>query len=72
MLQEPHRRRFLDQLATYSERDLGERTVSRPSRGYVRPFGDFLLRIAYHEAVHAGQLLRDLRIAGCQRPDIWD
>jgi hypothetical protein len=69
---EPHRRRFLEQVATYSEQDLGERTVSRPSRGYVRTFGDFLQRIAYHEAVHTGQLLRDLRIAGCPRPDVWD
>jgi hypothetical protein len=68
----PFRQSFLDLVASFSERDLVERTVSRPSRGYVRSFGDFLLRIAYHEAVHTGQLLRDLRRAGCPRPDLWD
>ena len=68
----PYRQAFLDLVAGFSERDLAERTVSRPSRGYVRTFGDFLLRIAYHEAVHTGQLLRDLRHAGCPRPNIWD
>lgn len=68
----PFRRELLDLVASFSERDLVERTVNRPSRGYVRTFGDFCLRIAYHEAVHTGQLLRDLRIAGCNRPDVWD
>jgi hypothetical protein len=68
----PFRRAFLELVANFSERDLKERTVNRPSRGYERTFGDFLLRIAYHEAVHTGQLLRDLRRAGDARPNIWD
>jgi len=32
----------------------------------------FLDQVAYHEAVHTGQLLRQLRIARCPRPDVWD
>ena len=69
---EPHRRAFFELLASYSARDLAERRVTRASRGYSRTFGDFLLRMAYHEAVHLGQLLRDLRAAGVDRPPIWD
>jgi len=30
-----------------------------------------LLRIAYHEAVHTGQLLSYLRTLGLERPMIW-
>ena len=34
--------------------------------------GDFLLRAAYHEAVHAGQMLDYLRTMGVARPSVWD
>jgi hypothetical protein len=30
------------------------------------------LRMAYHEAVHTGQLLAYLRAMGIPRPNIWD
>lgn len=30
------------------------------------------MRIAYHEAVHTGQLLNYMRNMGVERPDIWD
>lgn len=40
--------------------------------GYIRSLGDMLLRIAYHESVHAGQLLDYMRTMGIERPDIWD
>ena len=46
--------------------------VDRSDKGYVRPVGDFILRMAYHEAVHAGQLLAYLRAMGVPRPNIWD
>jgi uncharacterized damage-inducible protein DinB len=47
-------------------------TVDRSDKGYVRPVGDFILRMAYHEAVHTGQLLAYLRAMNAPRPSIWD
>lgn len=46
--------------------------VDRSDKGYVRPVGDFILRMGYHEAVHTGQLLTYLRAMGVPRPNIWD
>jgi hypothetical protein len=46
--------------------------VDRSDVGYIRTFGDFILRIGYHEAVHAGQLLGYLRMMNAPRPVIWD
>ena len=46
--------------------------IDRSDIGYTRQMGDFVLRIAYHEAVHAGQLLQSMRTADITRPDIWD
>lgn len=40
--------------------------------GYIRDLGDMLLRIAYHESVHTGQLLDYLRTAGVPRINVWD
>ncbi|MED2149537.1 DinB family protein, partial [Bacillus thuringiensis] len=40
--------------------------------GYTRNLGDMLMRMAYHEAVHTGQLLRDMRALGLKRPHLWD
>ncbi len=40
--------------------------------GYIRELGDMLLRVAYHESVHTGQLLDYLRTAKVKRPIIWD
>jgi uncharacterized damage-inducible protein DinB len=34
--------------------------------------GKYLLKAAYHEAVHTGQFLAYLRILGVHRPAIWD
>jgi uncharacterized damage-inducible protein DinB len=49
-----------------------DRQIDRSDVGYIRPLGDFLLRVAYHEAVHTGQLLQVMRGAGIERPDVWD
>ena len=38
----------------------------------VRTIGDFVLRMAYHELVHTGQLLSYLRRMNVPRPEIWD
>jgi len=66
----PYRTSFLAMIDSLTTEDLTTRHVRRTS--YTRPAGDFLLRAAYHEAVHLGELLRDLRAAGIDRPHIWD
>ena len=69
---EPHRKEFLELVASYTAEELNTRKVDRSDRGYVRTFGDFILRMAYHESVHAGQLLGYLRTMNAPRPNIWD
>ena len=69
---EEHRARFLAAVAAFTDEDLQRITIDRSDRGYVRPLGDFLLRAAYHEAVHTGQLLGYLRSMGVARPKVWD
>ena len=69
---EPYRKEFLDLVRSYSADELAEKKIDRSDKGYVRTLGDFLLRIAYHESVHAGQLLGYLRLMNAPRPKIWD
>ena len=69
---EPYRKEFLQLVASYTAEELNTRKVDRSDRGYVRTFGDFILRMAYHESVHAGQLLGYLRTMNAPRPNIWD
>ncbi len=68
----PFHQQYLDFLATLTGDDLTSRKVDRSEVGYVRTAGDFLLRAAYHEAVHAGQLLDYLRTMAVARPSVWD
>ena len=68
----PYRREFLELVGSYTAEELSIRKVDRADKGYVRTAGDFILRIAYHESVHAGQLLGYLRLLGAPRPNIWD
>jgi hypothetical protein len=64
---------FLERVSGFSPRDLAELMIDRTDAGYtLLPLGDFLLRTAYHEAVHAGQLLSALRSADVPRARIWD
>lgn len=69
---EPFRNEFLDFVGSLSDEDLTKRKVDRSERGYVREFGDFILRIGYHESVHTGQMLNYLRTAEAPRANIWD
>ncbi|CAK8583702.1 DinB family protein [Priestia megaterium] len=62
----------LEMISTFSEEDLTTIQIDRSDVGYVRSLGDMLMRIGYHESVHAGQLLQYLRIMGVDRPRIWD
>lgn len=69
---QPYRQKFLDFVKSMSNDDLSNIKIDRSDIGYVRPLGDMLLRIAYHESVHTGQLLDYLRTVKAERPDIWD
>ena len=68
----PYRESLLGTVRQLSEADLHTISIDRSDVGYVRKAGDFILRIAFHEAVHAGQMLQYLRMAGVPRPSIWD
>ncbi|NGQ97233.1 DinB family protein [Brevibacillus sp. SYP-B805] len=63
---------FLAYIRTLDEDELDTRIIDRSDVGYQRPLGDMLLRIAYHDAVHTGQFLQYMRMAGLERPLIWD
>jgi uncharacterized damage-inducible protein DinB len=69
---EPYRREFLKLVGSYTAEELITRKVDRADKGYVRTVGDFMLRMAYHESVHVGQLLGYLRLMNMPRPNIWD
>jgi len=68
----PYRESLLQAVLQLSDEELNTIAIDRSDVGYIRKAGDFILRIAYHEAVHAGQMLQYLRMAGAQRPSIWD
>jgi len=59
-------------IKSLNEADLTNIKIDRSDVGYIRELGDMLLRIAYHESVHTGQLLDYLRTAEVDRPLIWD
>jgi uncharacterized damage-inducible protein DinB len=69
---EPFRMDCLALVASLTSEELRVKTVDRSDKGYVRTLGDFILRMAYHEAVHTGQLLGYLRTMNVSRPNIWD
>ncbi|WP_145018855.1 DinB family protein [Paenibacillus sp. Y412MC10] len=69
---EPYRNHFLETVKSFSEEDLTNIKIDRSDVGYVRSLGDMLLRIAYHESVHIGQLLDYLRTAQVPRIRVWD
>ena len=68
----PYRKNFLDFIMGLNEEDLENIKIDRSDVGYTRNLGDMLMRMAYHEAVHTGQLLRDMRALGLKRPHLWD
>ena len=46
---------FIEYVQSISIAELDARLIDRSDVGYQRYLGDMLLRIAYHDAVHAGQ-----------------
>lgn len=69
---EPFRWAFLKTIKEFSPDDLSTVEIIRSEKGQRRRLGDYLQRIAYHEAVHTGQMLSYLRALGLERPQIWD
>ncbi|GGP08994.1 DinB family protein [Oceanobacillus neutriphilus] len=67
-----YRDEFMKYIKTIRAIDLEKIEIDRSDVGYVRKLGDMLLRIAYHESVHTGQLLNYMRTMGVERPKIWD
>jgi len=68
----PYREDNFKMIKSFSEKDLEEIEIVRPALGQRRKLGDYLLRIAYHEAIHAGNIMSYLRTLGIERPNIWD
>jgi uncharacterized damage-inducible protein DinB len=68
----PYRSEFLQTVSSFTERDLTAIVIDRSDVGYTRTLGDMLLRVAYHESVHTGQLLQYLRMLDAERANIWD
>jgi uncharacterized damage-inducible protein DinB len=69
---QPYREKFLKMVNGFTAKELDEVYITRKEIKQHRKLGDYLLRIAYHEAVHIGQLLDYLRTAKMARPKIWD
>lgn len=69
---EPFRKDFLKTIKEFSPNDFSTIEIIRSEKGQQRIIGDYLQRIAYHEAVHTGQMLSYLRTLGLKRPLIWD
>jgi uncharacterized damage-inducible protein DinB len=69
---QPYREKFLQMVNGFTAKELDEVYITRAAIKQHRRLGDYLLRIAYHEAVHTGQLLDYLRTAKAARPKIWD
>ena len=68
----PYREKFIKTLKSYSIEDFNRIEIIRSEKGQRRKLGDYLQRMAYHEAVHTGQILSYMRTIGITRPLIWD
>ena len=69
---EPYRNRFLESIRQFSDTELNETEIVHPGNRHKKILGNYLLRIGYHESVHAGQFLSYLRAMKINRPEIWD
>lgn len=69
---QPYREKFLKMVHGFSQKELEEVYITRTEKKQHRKLGDYLLRIAYHESIHTGQLLDYLRTLHAPRAVIWD
>lgn len=68
----PYRQQFIKTVQSFTPEGLDTINIIRTEAGQKRKLGDYLLRIGYHESVHAGQLLSYLRTLQAERPNVWD
>ncbi len=66
------RNEFINYIKSIEVSELESVKIDRSDVGYMRSLGDMLLRVAYHESVHTGQLLDYIRTMNIERPNIWD
>lgn len=71
-LAEKYRTQFIDMVKNLREGELENVEIVRTEVGQRKKLGDYLNRMAYHESVHAGQMLGYLRSLNIHRPLIWD
>lgn len=69
---QPYREKFLKMVHSFSLKELDEVYITRKEKNQHRKLGDYLLRVAYHEAVHTSQLLDYLRTLKAPRANVWD
>ena len=69
---QPYREKFLKMIHAFSLEELEEMYITREEVKQKRKLADYLLRIAYHEGVHTGQLLDYLRTLKVPMAVIWD
>ncbi len=67
-----YREAFLNMIKGLQAADLENIVIRRSEVGQVKKLGDYLNRIAYHEAVHTGQMQGYMRTLGIDRSTIWD
>ena len=63
---------FYQMIENCDDNDFETIEIIRTEVNQRRKLGDYLLRIAFHESVHLGQLLDYYRTLGIDRPNIWD
>ncbi|UMB61164.1 DinB family protein [Lutibacter sp. A80] len=68
----PFRETFLESIQQFSDNDLNQTEIVHPGNGSKKILVNYLLRIGYHESVHAGQFLSYLRAMNIDRPNLWD
>jgi uncharacterized damage-inducible protein DinB len=69
---QPYREKFLKMVNSFTVKELEEEYITRKEVKQHRRLSDYLLRVAYHESVHTGQLLDYLRTLKAPRALIWD
>lgn len=69
---ESYRNTFLESVRRFSDKELSDTEIIHPGNGAKKNLGAYLMRIGYHESVHAGQFLSYLRAMNIDRPMIWD
>lgn len=73
-LSQPYFERFISWVASLKAEDLTHKEIVRTDTDVEQrsSLGAYLMLAAYHDATHTGQFLQYLRMAGLERPNIWD